>query len=190
MGLSRLTKKQISPKDSSVGDHLLYWNHSASYNDINILTCDSKNLLLELLKSSNLLWIETLYRQHCTYSTDLSNKILARIFLFNVILIETFYLLYLHYTYIILTDQTFYYFIIFWLFNIKYIITIVVIMVLFNLLLFWHESEPYHCHELCFVDCNTCTSFFLSLKLLEELSELFLFMNESSYGSTLISKDG
>lgn len=90
MGLSRLTKKQISPKDSSVGDHLLYWNHSASYNDINILTCDSKNLLLELLKSSNLLWIETLYRQHCTYSTDPSNKILARIFLFNVILIEHF----------------------------------------------------------------------------------------------------
>ena len=46
--ISSLTKKQVKPKNSSVADHLLYCNHSASYDDFGILTCESRKFLLEL----------------------------------------------------------------------------------------------------------------------------------------------
>ena len=35
IGVSPLTEKQVKPKNSSVADHLLFCNHSASYDDFN-----------------------------------------------------------------------------------------------------------------------------------------------------------
>ena len=51
IGISPLTKKQVKPEDSSVADHLLLCNHSASYDDFSILTCENKKFLLELKES-------------------------------------------------------------------------------------------------------------------------------------------
>ena len=51
IGISPLTKKQVKPKNSSVANHLLFCNHSASYDDFSILTRENKNLLLELKES-------------------------------------------------------------------------------------------------------------------------------------------
>ena len=45
IGISPLTSKQVKPKNSSVADHLLLCNHSASYDDFNILTRENKFLL-------------------------------------------------------------------------------------------------------------------------------------------------
>ena len=50
IGISPLTSKQVKPKNSSVADHLLLCNHSASYDDFNILTRENK-FLLELKES-------------------------------------------------------------------------------------------------------------------------------------------
>ena len=49
-GVSPLTKKQVKPKNSSVADHLLFCNHSASYDDFSILTRENKMFLLELMR--------------------------------------------------------------------------------------------------------------------------------------------
>ena len=49
--ISPLTKKQVKPKNSSVANHILFCNHSASYGAFSILTCKNKKLLLELKKS-------------------------------------------------------------------------------------------------------------------------------------------
>ena len=43
--MSTLTKKQGMPKNSSVADHLLFYNHSASYDDFSILMRENKKLL-------------------------------------------------------------------------------------------------------------------------------------------------
>ena len=43
--MSALTKKQVMPKNSSVADHLLFYNHSASYDDFSILMRENKKLL-------------------------------------------------------------------------------------------------------------------------------------------------
>ena len=51
IGISTLTKKQVKLKNSSVADHLLFCNHSASYYDFSILTRENKNVLLELKES-------------------------------------------------------------------------------------------------------------------------------------------
>ena len=51
IGISSLTRKQVKPKKSSVADHLLLCNHSASYDDFSILTRESKKFLLELKES-------------------------------------------------------------------------------------------------------------------------------------------
>ena len=48
IGKSPLTRKQVKPKNSSVADHLLLCNHSASDDDFSILTHENKNFLLEL----------------------------------------------------------------------------------------------------------------------------------------------
>ena len=47
IGISPLIKKQVEPK-SSVANHLLFCNHPASSEGFSILTCENKNLLLEL----------------------------------------------------------------------------------------------------------------------------------------------
>ena len=49
--ISALTKKQVKLKNSSVADHLLFCNHSASYDDFSILTRENKTFLLELKES-------------------------------------------------------------------------------------------------------------------------------------------
>ena len=51
IGTSLFTRKQVKPKNSSVVDHLLLCNHSASYDDFNILTHDNKRFLLGLKES-------------------------------------------------------------------------------------------------------------------------------------------
>ena len=53
-GISLLTKKQVKPKNSSVANHLLFYDHSAShddYDDFSILTRENKKFLLELKES-------------------------------------------------------------------------------------------------------------------------------------------
>ena len=47
IGISALTRKQVKPKNSSVADHLLLCNHSASYDDFSILTRENKKFLLD-----------------------------------------------------------------------------------------------------------------------------------------------
>ena len=51
IGISPYTKKQVKPKNSSVVDHLLFCNHSASYDDFSILKRENKKFLLELKES-------------------------------------------------------------------------------------------------------------------------------------------
>ena len=51
ISISPLTKKQVKPKNSSVADHLLFSNHSASYDDFGILMRENKTFLLELKES-------------------------------------------------------------------------------------------------------------------------------------------
>ena len=51
IGIPPLTRKQVKPKNSSVADHLLLCNHSASYDDFSILTRENKKFLLELKES-------------------------------------------------------------------------------------------------------------------------------------------
>ena len=96
--ISSLTKKQVKPKNSSVANHLLFCNHSASYDNFSILWRESKKCLLEW--QINHLWMWTLHRHHCTYSTGPSNKIFVRIlFVFNscyIIPIEWAFLLFSH----------------------------------------------------------------------------------------------
>ena len=51
IGISPLTRKQVKPKNSSVADHLLLCNHSASYDDFSVLTRENKKFSLELKAS-------------------------------------------------------------------------------------------------------------------------------------------
>ena len=53
IGISPLTRKQVKPKNSSVADHLLLCNHSASYDDLTIYSkaWDNSKFLLELKES-------------------------------------------------------------------------------------------------------------------------------------------
>ena len=51
IGISPLTKNQIQPKNSSVADHLLFCNHSASFHDFSILTRENIKFLLELKRA-------------------------------------------------------------------------------------------------------------------------------------------
>ena len=51
IGISPLTRKQVEPKNSSVANHLLFCNHSASYDDFSTLTRENKTFLLELKES-------------------------------------------------------------------------------------------------------------------------------------------
>ena len=47
IGISPLTKKQVKPKNSSVANHLLFYNHSAPYDDFSILTREDKRTRIE-----------------------------------------------------------------------------------------------------------------------------------------------
>ena len=51
IGISPLTRKQVKSKNSSIADHLLLCNHSASYDNFSILTRENKKFLLELKES-------------------------------------------------------------------------------------------------------------------------------------------
>ena len=46
IGISSLTRKHVKSKNSSVADHLLFWNHSASYAEFSILTGENKRIFL------------------------------------------------------------------------------------------------------------------------------------------------
>ena len=48
IAVSLLTKKQVKPKIRLEVDHLLFYNHSASYDKFNILMFENKKVLLEL----------------------------------------------------------------------------------------------------------------------------------------------
>ena len=45
IGISPLTKKQVQHKNGSVADHLLFCNHSASYDGFSILMRGNKKFL-------------------------------------------------------------------------------------------------------------------------------------------------
>ena len=94
IGISPLTRKQVKPKNSSAADHLLYCNHSVSYDNFSILRRENKKFFLELkeILLINHLWLGTLHQHHCTYSTGPSNKIFARILF--VLKVATLFLLY------------------------------------------------------------------------------------------------
>ena len=51
IGISALTRKQVKHNNSSVADHFLLCNNSASYDDFSILTRENKMFLLELKES-------------------------------------------------------------------------------------------------------------------------------------------
>ena len=53
--ISPLTRKQVKIKNSSVVDHLLLCNHSASYGNFSILTSENKAFLLELNESLSIM---------------------------------------------------------------------------------------------------------------------------------------
>ena len=57
--ISPPTKKQAKPKNSSIADHLLIFNHSASYDDFITLTRDNKRFLLESKESMLIMRDET-----------------------------------------------------------------------------------------------------------------------------------
>ena len=46
IGISPLTRKKIKPKGSAVSNHLLFCNHSASFENFSVLTKEKKKLLL------------------------------------------------------------------------------------------------------------------------------------------------
>ena len=46
-----ITKKPVKPKNNAIADHLLFCNHSASYDDFSILTRENRTFLLELKES-------------------------------------------------------------------------------------------------------------------------------------------
>ena len=48
IGISPPTRKQVKPKSNSVDDHLLFCNHSATYDHFSILTRENNIFLLEL----------------------------------------------------------------------------------------------------------------------------------------------
>ena len=48
ISISPLTKKHVQPKKRSTADHILFCNHSASYEDFSILRRDNKKFLLQL----------------------------------------------------------------------------------------------------------------------------------------------
>ena len=55
IGISPLTRKQVKPKNSSIADHLLLCNHSASYDDFSIITCENEKFLLGLKESLSII---------------------------------------------------------------------------------------------------------------------------------------
>ena len=81
IGRKPYTKRQVKLKNSSVVNHLLYCNHSASYDNFNFLKCENKTFLLDLKESLLTVSDKPCFNwYHCTYLTGPSNKILVRIF--------------------------------------------------------------------------------------------------------------
>ena len=46
-----LTKKKGKPKGSAVSDHLLFFNHSPSFENFSVLTKENRKFVLELKES-------------------------------------------------------------------------------------------------------------------------------------------
>ena len=51
IGISPLTRKKVKPKGSALSDHLLFCNHSPSFENFSVLTKKNKKFLLELKES-------------------------------------------------------------------------------------------------------------------------------------------
>ena len=51
IGISPLTRKKVKPKGSAVSDHLLFCNHSPSFENFSVLTKKNEKFLLELKES-------------------------------------------------------------------------------------------------------------------------------------------
>ena len=96
IGISPLTEKQVKPKNSSVADHSLLCNHSASYNDFSILTRESKKILLELKESLLIMRDKPSLNRNITLAPLYllirpSNKIFARMLF--ILIVATLFLL-------------------------------------------------------------------------------------------------
>ena len=86
IGIPPFTKKQVKPKKSSVVDHLLFYKHSASYDNFSTLIRETKIFLLELKENLLIMRdIETLHRHHCNYSRSPSNRVFIRLYLFLIV---------------------------------------------------------------------------------------------------------
>ena len=48
IGISPLTKKQVKPTNSSIDDHLLFCNHSTSYEDFSITMRENKKVFTRI----------------------------------------------------------------------------------------------------------------------------------------------
>ena len=48
IGISQLTRKKVEPKGSAVSNHLLFCNHSPSFENFSVLTKEKKKFLLKL----------------------------------------------------------------------------------------------------------------------------------------------
>ena len=66
ISISPLTRKQVKPKNSSIVDHLLFCNHSASYNNFSILTLEKKYFLLELEEHLLMMRVKTSLNRNST----------------------------------------------------------------------------------------------------------------------------
>ena len=92
------------PTNSFVADHLILYNHSASYDNFSIVARENKKFLLEFKESLLIMRNKTsgtLHRHHCTYSAGPNNKIFVRILF--VLIVATLFLL----------NGLFYYFVMF-----------------------------------------------------------------------------
>ena len=82
IGISPLTRKQVKPKNSSVADHLLLCNHSASYDDFSILTRENKTFLLESNKKSLLMLRDDINWPNFITRLSLLPKLFSKMYFF------------------------------------------------------------------------------------------------------------
>ena len=90
-----LPKKQVKPKNSFVADHLLFCNHSTSYDDFSIPTRENEKILLELKERLLIVRDKPSLNRNITSKTlhlfdKASNKIFLRILF--VLIVATLYL--------------------------------------------------------------------------------------------------
>ena len=138
-----LTKKQVKPNSNCVGNHLLFCNHSAYYDDSEPWEPKAFTRTERVFSWREIdhLWIGTLHWYRCTDSKRPSVMIFVRI----SFVLNSCYITFIQWLSIILS------FITAWA-------PPFVKMVLFDLISFWsHETDYCSCHEWCFAYCNICS---------------------------------